>query len=169
MPINDPERQVTARRLIAELNTATEKIDQLTSDLSKAHRRTNWNRAIAGVGLLVAVIGGVIAINGDKKLEAFQNARDEARRVACVHYNNDVYRQREGDLNGVLVTFGFAEAGLTREARAALLPTLPEEVQSRYKEKEEQTIVDNPYRDCTKEGIEEFYRNSPPDPATSRN
>ncbi len=94
--------------------------------------------------------------------------QDAARYSACVEANVRELGDRNGALNAALVTFGFTEEGpLTEADRTRIVLLMPAELQDRYADLAEQTEIDNKFRDCSPEGIDEFYRNPPADPAAT--
>lgn len=102
--------------------------------------------------------------------QAQQRTDDAAdnRAAACVQSNVEQQGDRDSALNGALVTFGFAPGGsMTAEDRERIVAALGPELQARYRAVEQQAAADNPFRDCTPEGIAEFYNHPPADPATT--
>lgn len=95
-------------------------------------------------------------------------AKTDARYAACIGFNQEQRGDRNAQLNGILVVIGVAEPGdLTAEDRARIAARLPAKQRERFEAYEQQAALDNPFRDCTDAGIEDYYKHPPRDPATT--
>lgn len=160
-----PPTRSQVLHLDEKLELTIHEIDELKPLVRESNRRSKRSELIGVIGVVVGVIGVGSGIMAWRAVVAANASRDEARYAACVGFNVGQAGDRAGALNSVLVTFGFTEAGTLTEAdREAIVAGLAPELQERYRQVEQQAAFDNPFRDCTEDGIVDFNRNPPVDP-----
>jgi hypothetical protein len=133
--------------------------------------------ALAYVLLTVTTVLGIAStalyvVDKDERAQQREQDRIEltadARYAACVNFNIEQEGDRSSVLNIALVMFGFTEAGdLSDAERGIIVNNLSEELQTRYRQVEQQAANDNPFRDCSPAGITAYYADPVPDPGTT--
>lgn len=153
MPENTPPSMAQVDRLIDTIAALQEELEITRLAVVRSSKRSfaAMVLAVASIGLFVVSLLTVIS-NRDA-IHASNEIRDEARIVACVQEN-----VRTATLHAKLP-----------ETIVALAPpgtALTPDQQARVDAYAKSVALGFPFRDCSPEGIAEYHRNLPVDPAT---
>lgn len=120
-------------------------------------RHLTWYLAVVAVFTVVAIVATAAAVKltFDTRDSAARRAADmrEGRISSCVQQNVQTQRAREAQASSILA-LADDPAHLTPEEQA---------LAAAYRQRVEEAL---PYRDCTPQGIAEYFEDPPADPAS---
>lgn len=153
-----------------ELHHLIDKLNELSADMAThraalqvADRRSRRARLTATVGVVAAVIGGVVGAGGvivgasaQTTADDLAQSRRETQQSSCVQANLTNQRTRQALIDGVEVVAA-PDARRTEAEQARV-----DRFVVAYTAKVNAAL---PYRDCSRRGIEAYFAHPPDDPA----
>lgn len=134
------------------VDTLNKVLETHRGELNKAKNVAKTGVLVGIIGIFLALIGGVVGLQGRSLARDIQSSRVEATLSSCIQSNVATQGSRTALENGVLV-FAKDPANLTpNEQRVAGL----------YKTQVEKAL---PFRDCSPEGLVKYFKDPPHDPA----
>lgn len=134
--IGDLQRELEASRAVVE----------------KSHKRSRAAMILSALSIALIIFAGGAIVANRQAVNSIVAVREEARRVTCVQDNIATANRRAAISESII----------------ALAPpgkVFTEEEKARVEAYTKKVIELSPFRDCSPEGIREYYEHLPADPA----
>lgn len=155
MPESTPPSTAQVDRLISSIGDLQRELAATRAVVEKAASRSRSAILLSVISIALLMVSFGVVLSNRASVEASNEVRDEARRVACVRENISIVDTREA-ISGSIIALAPPGTSLTDEQEARI---------AAYAERVSELL---PFRDCSPEGVAAYYENPPPDPAVDK-